>query len=436
MIKMTENTENTITDKKSEKKRKKKRYLLFMAVVIILVSLMDAFVTPLPGTLQSSISAEFLGGLPVNTQDMILAFGSAFFSVGLWFVFFFQYYSDKYGRKNLLFVTVIGISLALIGVVLSSNYFMYIIFMLFLSFFFNSDIWMIYVNESVKMKKRVKYTYYVLLFGVFGSLLMNINRMIFIANPNPIGWRGITLFPMLLGIPLSIVIMLKLKESPKFESVKSYSAKKSFKQGILECFKIDERKAFKAVLLISFIFGLAVSTSLTMVEKYVTNTGNITQLEFTGAQTVVIISVIIAFGGNSYLLDKVGRKPMMYIYSTLTPIALIGVVISATLPSGTAISVFTVLLMILNIAFWGLNTLLRIYTLELVPTKQRGTSLGLRSFSFAFGGTVGLLLSGPLILVISLGPTMILLSIVLFTILPIIWKHVKETKGVDIFQVK
>ena len=186
-----------------------------MSVILILVVFVDSYTTGLPNTLQPAVAADFLGGFSVNEQNAILAIGSAIFSFGLWFVFFFQYSADTYGRKRFLFITVLGMAVALFGIIISTNYIMYVIFMLFLLFFFNNDIWMIYVGESVKPRKRAKYTYLLLFIGTTGGILKAINRMIFIAN---LGfWKGITFFPIIVTIPLSLLIAFKLKETPRFQ---------------------------------------------------------------------------------------------------------------------------------------------------------------------------------------------------------------------------
>jgi len=89
-----------------------------------------------------------------------------------------------------------------------------------------------------------------------------------------------------------------------------------------------------------------------------------------------------------------------------------------------------------SVGAWGVNTLLRIYTLEFLPTRNRGTGLGLRTLAMGIGGTVGLFLSAPLILAISLGPTMIVLVCFCFLIIPLGLLRVKETKGVDLSDIK
>ena len=442
MTENIENTENNETTKtteisKEEKKEKRKRYTRLMAIVLILVVIVDTYTTGLPNTLQPAVAADFLGGLSLTDQNATIAIGSAIFSFGLWFVFFFQYYADRFGRKRLLFITVLGMAVALFGLTLSSNYIMYVIFMLFLLFFFNSDIWMIYVAESVKTRKRVKYTYLLMCIGTGGAILMAINRMIFIVN---LGfWKGITFFPIIVAIPLSLLIAFKLKETPRFQQIQNYRAKKgkpSFKQQIKSVFQIEERKSYVTLLWISFIFGLAFFATTTLIQKYIIDIGYSEGQLSTGV-LISTLSVVIAFGANSVLVEKFGRKKMMIFYSLMYPIVGIGVVILPTIFVGSnqGVMLLIIFMFLSGFAAWGLNSLLRIYTLEFLPTKNRGTGLGLRTLAMAIGGTLGLFLSAPLILLIALGPTMILLICLCFIIVPI-GIRVKETKGVDLSDIK
>ncbi|MHA1472573.1 MAG: MFS transporter [Promethearchaeota archaeon] len=440
MTENTENTENTESTEnieeplsKEEKKGKRKRYARLMAIVMVLVLVVDSYTTALPNTLQAVVAAEFYPLLSLNEQNAILAIGTGIFSFGLWFVFFFQYSADTLGRKKLLFITVLGMAVALIGINFSANYAMYVIFMLFLLFFFNSDIWMIYVSESVKPRKRAKYTYLLLFVGAGGALIMAINRMIFLVTLGV--WRGITFFPIIVAIPLSIVIWFKLKESPRFQKIQKKKKKKgktSFKQNIVATFQIEERKSYVTLLWISFIFGVAFVAVNFLIQKYIIDQG-FTEEQFTASQMISIISLLIAFGANSVLVEKFGRKPMLIFYSLMTPIAVIGLVI---LPTIGGFPILLIFMLLSSVGAWGVNSLLRIYTLEFLPTRNRGTGLGLRTLAMAIGGTAGLFLSVPLILAISLGPTMIVLVCFCFLIIPLGLLRVKETKGVDLSDIK
>ncbi|MCP4760175.1 MAG: MFS transporter, partial [archaeon] len=113
-----------------------------MFLILGCVNIIDQFTTAFPNQIQSAIAADFLQSYSIIEQNSILALGSAIFSIGAYFVFFLQYFADRWGRKILLIITTFGTALALIGILLSTNYMMYILLSLFLRFFYSSDIWM------------------------------------------------------------------------------------------------------------------------------------------------------------------------------------------------------------------------------------------------------------------------------------------------------
>jgi len=84
------------------------------------------------------------------------------------------------------------------------------------------------------------------------------------------------------------------------------------------------------MLWISFIFGVAFVTANFLMQKFIIDQG-FSEAQFTASQSISVISLLIAFGANSVLVEKVGRKPMLIFYSLMTPIAVIGLVILPTI---------------------------------------------------------------------------------------------------------
>ena len=75
-------------------------YFKRLIFVLMLVQMVDSFTTVMPGAIVSSIANNFLPGIPTNEQDAIYAFGTAIISIGMCFLFFSQYLSDRLGRRN------------------------------------------------------------------------------------------------------------------------------------------------------------------------------------------------------------------------------------------------------------------------------------------------------------------------------------------------
>ena len=165
----------------------------------MLVQILDTYSTIYPGSIVSSIVSEFLGGLPPNEANSIVALAGSITSIGMYFLFFNQYLVDIVGRKLMLAITVFGMGISSLGMFLSVNYIMYISFRFFLNFFFMSDIWLIIINEESETNKRALNSNIILMAGLIGAIIMVMCRFTFITEVNP-NWRGMTLFPIILGI--------------------------------------------------------------------------------------------------------------------------------------------------------------------------------------------------------------------------------------------
>ena len=403
--------------------------------VLMLVQMIDAFTTVFPGAIQSSIAADFLPGFTANEQDAIIAFASAIVSIGMCFLFFSQYLSDKLGRKKMLIITVFGMSIAAVGMFFSVNYVMYMIFVFIMYFFFSSDIWLIYVNEEVETDKRAYYSNIILMAGLIGPVFMVILRLIFITETNPF-WRGMTFFPIILGFPLCIIIYLNLKEPKKYLEMKEKGAfeSRSFKEDLSAMFKTENRKPYTIILVIAFIRGMS-GIYLNLFEKYIDNVGTISQGQVTIIFLLVIFAVFIAYAINGFLADKIGRKPLLYLWSFISPISVILWVFGAYHPT----SAFLIVLLgysLSHISVWGAIGVIRLTTIELLPTDRRGTGVGFRSLMGSIGAIIGLFLSSAVILVLGLGTTFLIFVMGNFIVIPIAYFFLKETKGVELGEIK
>jgi MFS family permease len=408
-----------------------KSYFKYMIFVLMLVQILDSFSTIFPGAIPTAIADEFLPGLDENTVDSILAFASGIVSIGLYFLFFSQYLADKLGRKLMLSISVLGMAIACLGMFFSANFTTYYIFVFVLNFFYSSDIWWIYVNEETKSNKRALYSNLVLIVGLIGAFVMVITRFIFITETNP-NWRGMTFFPMFLGFPLAILIYFTLKETSKYEQMKQETGipKRNFKEDLISIFKTENKKPYIMLLVIAFLRGTS-GIYMVLFEKYMSNYLPQTQISIVFLLTVFM--VIVAYLINGLLADKIGRKPLLYLWSALAPISVLIWVYAG--PQGS----FLLVLLgysLSHIAVWGSLGIVRLITIELLPTDRRGTGVGFRNLIGSIGGTIGLLLSGVVILFVGLGITFIIFVMANFIVIPLTYFYIKETKGVELAEIK
>jgi MHS family alpha-ketoglutarate permease-like MFS transporter len=302
--------------------------------------------------------------------------------------------------------------------------------------FFSSDLWAIYINEESKKEKRAFYQYIVLIGGLIGPILAIVLRSIFITETRS-DWRVLLLVPILLGIPLSIIVLLTLKETSKFQLMKKNPKnveKRSFKEDVKAIFKTDQRKAYISLLIITLIFGAA-TIWRNLFEKYITDIGTLTQAQISIIFIWTVFAVLFAYLINGLLADRIGRKPLVYLWSCLLPIGVLTWVIGAHDPQNAFIIV-QLGFALMHICFWGLLTILSLITIENLPTDRRASGVGLRWLFFAIGTTLGLLLSSIFILFLGLGISFIIFILSMYIIAPLTYLNLKETKGVELSEIK
>ncbi|MHA1670639.1 MAG: MFS transporter [Promethearchaeota archaeon] len=417
-----------------------KSYLVYLVIVLMFVEILDTYTTNFPNVIPSKIIKTFLSGYPEKAASAIFSFSVAIASFGMYLVFFNQLAADRIGRKILLILTVLGMGLTSLLIMFSSDIIQYTIYLFLLYMFFSSDMWVIYINEESPKDKRALLTNLVLVGGVTGSILLPVFRSIFITETSS-NWRGMPLFAIILGIPLSIVIFFTLKETSKFEEIKQslrISDDKNreglFKKNLQTIFTSPHRNEVLAILIISFFVGFNY-IFVSIGESYISSSPNLNEDDINIIILVMSLAVILGYLFTGYFADKVGRKPLFYIYSIMIPISIMIVIFGSSMVQGAIILVCLGAALV-NVSYWGLGVVIRIVILEIVPTEVRGTAGGLKSFISAVGITLGLVLSGIITLIASLEIAFIILSLILVINLPLIYKFIKETKGINLSDVK
>jgi MFS family permease len=418
--------------------RVSKGYFRLLVVILIFIEILDAYTTGLPGVIPSNIIAEFLSDYETNTAQAIFALGSGIAMIGMYFVVVSQYFADRFGRKIMLVFTCLGMGFASLMIALSTTFTMYIIFLFLLYMFFSSDIWMIYINEECPAEKRVIWANIIVAGGIFGLLLATILRGIFVTGqPGEIGWRGLAWFAAVLGLVLGIISIFAVKETSIFienKQNKGKDVKPGFKENVVEIFKSSSRKQMSVLLVITFIGGLSYLFQ-TMAMAYLAEQGGLSDSQITHVLLVVFAMILAGYAFSALTGDRFGRKFLLYFWSLAMPIFVIAVVVLVSI--GQAASIITWLFVGLSVsAIWGSLGAVRIISVEIVPTEKRGTSAGLRSLLTATGTTAGLLLSSIVIFFFGLGVAFIVFTLPLLINIPLTYKYIQETKGVDLRVIK
>ncbi|TFF93548.1 MAG: MFS transporter [Promethearchaeota archaeon] len=413
-----------------------KTYLLYLIIVLMFVEILDTYTTNFPNVIPSKIIEEFLSGFSEDAGAGIFSICIAIASIGMYFVFFNQLLADRFGRKILLATTVLGMGLFSLLTIFSTSIFDYTIYLFLLYLFFSSDIWVIYINEESPADKRGRLTNLVLIGGVTGSILLPVFRSIFISDTSS-NWRGMPLFSAILGIPLSIIIFFTLKETSKYEEYKIEEVSLQtniLKNNLKTIFSSERKKQFIALMIITILVGFNY-IFVSLGEEYINRSPNLSEGDINIIVLVMSFAVILGYLFTGVFADKVGRKPLFYLYSILFIISIFTVIIGSRLETLAIIPV-AIGAALANVSYWGIGVAIRLVVVEIVPTDVRGTGSGLKSLLSAFGITLGLILNGIITFFFSLEISFIILSLLLLINLPIIYKYIKETKGIDLSKIK
>jgi len=146
------------------------------------------------------------------------------------------------------------------------------------------------------------------------------------------------------------------------------------------------------------------------------------------------LASIIGYLITGIVADRYGRKPLLYLYSVLFPTSLFIIVFGINLPEG-ALIVVAIGAGLANLCYWGFRILISIVSLEIVPTEARGTGTGLKSLVAASGVTIGLLISFFITYSSGLALSFIILSSLFLINIPLIYKYLKETKGINLSDI-
>ena len=351
--------------------KEKDSYFKSFLIILSLAAILDSYSTTTPNAIQTSIATAFLQVPPFNAfpSDAVLAFGGLFVSFGLYFVFLIQVLLDKFGRKRMLMVTTLGMGICAFLLMISQNFFMYITILFFNSFFYNADVFIAYASEEAESNKRMKYVNVILIGGLLGSLLMIAARSRLITETVDL-WRGMFIIPIIIGILTTLLIQFKLEESSKYELVKGEreANPRVLREEIRALFKIKEAQSYKFLLIVALIFGMTHSLTLFLGQKYAVETLLISEEEFSLVALISIPGVLIVYVINGILADRIGRKPLLYLWSIVLPVAIL-LFAYATPIVGNRI-VFLVY-PLATLAYWGVYNSIRQLTLETIPTRIR-----------------------------------------------------------------
>lgn len=348
---------------------------------------------------------------------------------------------DKFGRKTVLMITVLGMGTitALIGVIPSyatigiAAPIIIVVLRLTQGAFAGSE-WTsaaAYIGESAPTHKRAIYASMVTATAGLAFLVGTVTAAVLTAVMdenalNSWGWRVPFLASLIMAV-VAIYIRRKLVDTPVFEEVERKRASNT-----LEATSASAKaKAFIMTLAFAGIFGVSLYYLITYMNNFLSSAAGMDRLD---ALIVcgIVMAVYVAFNPLvGVLTDKYGRRPVLFT-------GLIGLIVwsipafllmstASMWLSGLALTVF---------AFFVACTAVvnNVLLVEVFPASIRATGSAI-GYNVAYAALAG---PGPLIAAALVAGTGLLISPAFYVIvvaiiaLAILIPMLKETKGIDI----
>ena len=446
-------------------KPQKGGYLLFLILIICIVYVTDEIASQIQALMKTEIAqdlfAPIYGDSSIAKLDLLGIIAFPFQGLSL----LYKPLSDRYGRKTFLVINTLGMGLGLFFIFLSNNIPLYIVGAVVVSFFVPHDMQVVYVTESAPPKHRAKIFSFVKCVSTLGLMLIPLLRRAFMTQVSE--WRMVYLIPALLGIVVSLIALMSLRETDAFiesrlkylrmtdeerEADKNSGNSSNAQGGLVAAFKFVSKHKQLRWLYGSIAFA-TVGVLITMQYQPIITYGYaqayfeqglFASLEAAlnavsvGAVTSALFMFPVGSGliqlSHGFISDKFGRKAALISMAAATLISLIVFSYGAEKAwnpyvvgffSGVCIG-----------SFWSGTDINCLMVGESSPTNLRSSIVSLQMFALGIGYVVTYLVGIPLINhfgnasipIVSLALALPSLVASLF----IIVFKVKETKGANL----
>jgi MFS family permease len=349
--------------------------------------------------------------------------------IGSMLAFVLSVLADRFGRRRLLLVTILGFTVCTFATAFAQNAWQYMMFQLVARVFITAEtlLAVVVLTEELSAKDR---GWGIGLLGALGSLGHGLAAIAFgFVEVLPFGWRALYLIGV---VPLLFLSYFRrsLPETKRFEdhraSQQSQGAVADTMRPILHLMRMyPGRVAVLAAALYPFDFVISSAYSFmpkTLQEVHGFSPGQVTLIFLSGGMLGILGNVFAGAMG-----DRFGRKPIMVLAMVGNAGAIYGFY---NLSGSFAIvcfwiaAVFTILA--IGVLFKALGT-------ELFPTSHRSTASGMRTVVSTLGSISGLALEGTLYQMTGSHAAAITSMMPLLVLPPIaIWLFLPETAQRDL----
>ena len=187
--------------------------MLYLILIICIVYVTDEIASQISTLMKTEIATDLLakyGESSIGILDILGIVAFPFQGLSL----LYKPLSDRYGRKLFLVINTLGMGIGLFFVFLSNNIALYVIGSTIVAFFVPHDMQVVYVTESSPPKHRAKIFSLVKCVSTLGLMLIPLLRRTLMADASE--WRNVYLVPALLGIVVSFIALMLLRETDAF----------------------------------------------------------------------------------------------------------------------------------------------------------------------------------------------------------------------------
>ncbi|SDD23985.1 MFS transporter, putative metabolite:H+ symporter [Terribacillus halophilus] len=369
------------------------------------VGILSFIITAL--TLDWGLSAQQAGWIgSVNSIGMALG------------AFVFGIMADRVGRRTVFMITILVFSIASGLSALATSYLIFVVLRFLIGAGLGGELPVAstLVSESVAPERRGRMVVLLESFWAVGWLLAAIISYFVIPA---YGWR---IALVLTAIPALFAVFLR-KNLPDSPSYTKLEQKTSVMDGIRQLLAKGFAKRSVMLWIVWFCimlsyYGMFLWLPSVMVEK---GFDMVRSFEYV---LIMTLAQLPGYFSAAWLIEKVGRKPILIIY-------LIGTAISAVL-FGNAESAVMLLTSGMLLSFFNLGAygILYAYTPEQYPTAIRATGSGIAATAGRIGGILGPLLIGyRSTFGLSVSTVFLLFCVTVLIAVVAVWILGEETKG-------
>lgn len=394
-------------------------YLIGLIIVLCIATFSEGYDFFIMSLVIEHLAKEFSFQL-----DSIFKIVVALVNCGAVAGFFIARLGDRFGRKPILIIGLLGFGLCSILTALSPNIYYYMIVQFFAKLFLVTEFGLaiIIVSEEFPSAKRATYVAILEVAGAVGGAAAFFVSSIVL--PTEWGWRGMY---WLGGAPLILIpiMLFYVKETTHFRKIRAGS-EESMRQPLMHIWTTAYRKYVVLVGLLWFLSYLCYAAVIYAWPTFASVERGWTDAERGGRIVIAFALGFLGYIVSGVLMDWLGRRVTSAVFFLGSALSLIWCFTAHEpymIPSVTAAMFF----------IFALLPICSTYNAELFPTELRANASGW--CNYIFGRPAQVVAPVVIGMIHGIGPAARTLAVGPFLAIFIVLFFLPETKGINLDKV-